>query len=216
MPPKVFISYSWDTDAHQQWVIALAERLRGDKIETRMDHWHAPPGSYLPEFMEREIRENEFVLVICTPEYRDRANDRTKGVGYENDLMAGEKLADGKRNKFIPILRAGTWATAVPSWLKGVAGIDLTGAPYSEKHYEKLKSHLLGHAGSPPSPLATDNSAAAATDQVSGGALPSISSGPLGGGQLVYNYGTIENQVNVTSGTVTLNLSKPSSRKKER
>ena len=56
--PKAFISYSWDDDNHKRWVSDLATRLREDGVETILDQWHAVPGDQLPQFMEREIRDN--------------------------------------------------------------------------------------------------------------------------------------------------------------
>ena len=50
--PKAFISYSWDDDAHSQWVKDFATRLRGDGVDVTLDRWHAVPGDQLPAFME--------------------------------------------------------------------------------------------------------------------------------------------------------------------
>ena len=61
--PKVFISYSWDSESHRAWVRALGARLRSDGVDVTLDQWHVGPGDQLPEFMERAIRENDFVLL---------------------------------------------------------------------------------------------------------------------------------------------------------
>ena len=37
--PKVFISYSHDSDAHKQWVIDLGTRLRRHGVDVVLDHW---------------------------------------------------------------------------------------------------------------------------------------------------------------------------------
>jgi hypothetical protein len=58
--PTVFISYSWDDEAHKEWVRQLATQLRADGVDARLDHWHAVPGDQLPEFMEREIRGSDY------------------------------------------------------------------------------------------------------------------------------------------------------------
>jgi hypothetical protein len=39
--PTVFISYSWDDEAHKGWVRQLATQLRHDGVDTRLDHWGA-------------------------------------------------------------------------------------------------------------------------------------------------------------------------------
>ncbi len=37
--PKVSITYSWEDEAHQQWVKDLASRLRGDDVDVSLDQW---------------------------------------------------------------------------------------------------------------------------------------------------------------------------------
>jgi hypothetical protein len=36
-PPRVFISYSWENEAHKEWVMALATRLYTDGIDVTLD-----------------------------------------------------------------------------------------------------------------------------------------------------------------------------------
>ena len=50
--PKAFISYSWDDDAHKEWVKQLATRLRADGVDVTLDRWHAAPGDQIPAFMD--------------------------------------------------------------------------------------------------------------------------------------------------------------------
>jgi len=38
MTPKVFISYSWSTPEHEEWVINLAQRLVSDGIDVVFDN----------------------------------------------------------------------------------------------------------------------------------------------------------------------------------
>jgi hypothetical protein len=143
-PPPAFISYSWDSEIHSAWVRALATRLRADGINVSIDQWSAIPGDQLPAFMEREIRENRFVIIVCTPRYKSRSEARQGGVGYEGDIMTAEVMGSGNHRKFIPILRSGSWAEAAPSWLSGKYHIALAGDPYPERGYEDLVRTLLG------------------------------------------------------------------------
>jgi hypothetical protein len=135
MAPTAFISYSWDDDEHKAWVWALAERLRKDGVDVILDRWALVPGDQLPAFMEQAIRDNDFVVIICTPRYQARSNSRTGGVGYEGDIMTGEVLSRRDTRKFIPVLRTGTWVNAAPSWLSGKYFIDFSADPYLERNY---------------------------------------------------------------------------------
>jgi hypothetical protein len=143
VPPKVFISYSWDDEDHRAWVKDFATRLREDGVDVNLDRWAVTPGDLLPEYMERSVRENDFVLIICTPQYKSKSDDRRSGVGYEGDIMTAEVFLHGNDKKFIPILRKGKWEKAAPSWLMGKYYLDLRGEPYSEKCYQDLLDNLF-------------------------------------------------------------------------
>ena len=43
-PPKVFISYKWEDDAHNRWVEKLAADLRRAGIEATLDRWEVHYG----------------------------------------------------------------------------------------------------------------------------------------------------------------------------
>jgi len=155
---SAFISYSWDDDAHREWVRRLAERLRADGVDVSIDRWAVVPGDQLSAFMERAIRDNQFVVIVCTPRYKRRSDAREGGVGYEGDIMTAEVMTSQNNRKFIPVLRSGAWPQAAPSWLLGKYYINLSGEPYSERDYEDLVRTLLGiRETAPPvgKPMAT-------------------------------------------------------------
>ena len=107
-----FVSYSWDDDLHREWVRKLAERLRADGVDVSIDSWSTVPGDQLPAFMERAIRDNDFVVIVCTPRYKHRSDAREGGVGYEGDIMTAEVLSSQDHRKFVPVLRQGAWHEA--------------------------------------------------------------------------------------------------------
>ena len=100
-----FISYSWDDESHKEWVRDLAARLRQDGVEAILDQWEIHPGDQTTAFMEAAVRENDFVIIICTPtpRYKERSDNRSGGVGYEGDIMTAEVLNTGNRRTFIPV-----------------------------------------------------------------------------------------------------------------
>lgn len=133
-----FVSYSWDSDEHKKWVRELATRLREDGIDVTLDQWELAPGDQLTEFMERGIRDHSFVIVICTPKYRQRSDTREGGVGYEGDIITAEVMMRRNLRKFIPVWRSGTWEEAAPSWLAGKYRINLSGDTPSLHEYQDL------------------------------------------------------------------------------
>ena len=153
--PTAFITYSWDDEEHKAWVKGFAERLRVDGVNVLLDIWEVALGGQLPEFMERAVADSDFVLAICTPGYRERSDERRGGVGYEGHIITSEIAASGNQEKFIPILRRGTWGDREPSdaaatWIRGKLYIDLSGNPYSEEQYKSLVEALLGVREAPP------------------------------------------------------------------
>ena len=159
--PSAFLSYSWDDDEHREWVKQLAIRLTADGVEVTLDRWHAAPGSQIPAFMERAVRENDFVIAVCTPKFKEKSDLRDGGVGYEGDIMTGEVFTGTAREKFIPVLRRGSWKDAAPSWFRGSYHIDLSADPYSEAHYEDLLRRSTAR-GRPLPSLAPDQISAPA------------------------------------------------------
>ena len=150
MSPKAFVSYSWDSEEHKCWVAKLSAQLRSDGIETILDQWHVVPGDQLPEFMEREIRANDYALVICTPKYKSKSDARSGGVGYEGDVMTAEVFAKGNHRKYIPILAQGTWIESAPSWFAGKYYIDLSSTERYEQGYKELLATIHGHRPKAP------------------------------------------------------------------
>lgn len=102
--PKAFISYAWETDEIKLWVKELAIKLRADGIDAKLDQWEVVPGDQMPHFMEKSVRDNDYVLIVCTPKYKSKSENRVGGVGYEGDIMTAEVLQNSNHRKFIPIL----------------------------------------------------------------------------------------------------------------
>lgn len=149
--PRAFLSYSWDGRDHQQWVAKFAERLQGESgIEIIFDGWHLKPGDDKLHFMEKAVAESNFVVVVCTPTYAERANKRQGGVGYESMVITSELAEHILTNKFIPVLRKGTWDSSLPIYLKSRMGVNLSDEPYREDEYEKLLRVLHGEPIKPP------------------------------------------------------------------
>lgn len=128
----------------------MATQLRADGVDVRLDHWHTVPGDQLPEFMEREIGDNDYVIVVCTPKYKTKSDGRTGGVGYEGDIMTAEVLAKKNHRKFIPVLARGTWTESAPSWLTGKRYVELSDPVRYAKGYNDLLATILGTGPKPP------------------------------------------------------------------
>jgi|SRR5579875_1155699 len=148
--PSMFISYSWEDEPHKDWVLALATRLRADGIDVTLDRWGLKLGQDRTLFMEHAITESQYVLLICTPDYAQKAGKRERGVGWESLIITGSLAQVIDQHKFIPVLRKGDWEYALPVWLQTRLGIDFRGDPYSEDAYQDLVRELHGQALTAP------------------------------------------------------------------
>ena len=88
--PSCFISYSWDHREHSDWVLRLAEDLTVNGVDVQLDRYQQP-GSSLTQFMERAVRESDVVALVCTPQFADKANRRSGGVGYETQTASSSR-----------------------------------------------------------------------------------------------------------------------------
>ena len=110
VPKRVFVSYSWDGQAHKDWVRQLAEHLQQNGLEAQLDQWFMRAGTSAALFMEQGLLQADFILCVLTPEYARKANDRDSpsGTGYEQQIITGQILSRLNRRNMIPLLRKGT------------------------------------------------------------------------------------------------------------
>lgn len=140
---KVFISYAWESEQHRAWVKALANRLLGDGIEAILDQYDLELGDRLPQFMEQSVRSSDYVLIVCTPAYKRKADARIGGVGYEGHIISGELFSGHNERKFIPVIKEGSAEESLPAFLKGKLAVDL-GDGVESRGYDDLLATLYG------------------------------------------------------------------------
>jgi hypothetical protein len=109
-PPLVFISYSHDSQEHQDRVLALANRLRADGVNAEIDQYEMLPPRGWPAWCDELLRKADFVLMVCTEGYLRRVDgteERGKGHGvlWEARLIRQHLYNAGAANaKFLPVL----------------------------------------------------------------------------------------------------------------
>lgn len=123
--PKVFISYSHDSLEHSDRVRELSDRLRGDGIDCVLDQYEVSPPVGWPRWMDKQIRDADFVLMICTETYYRRVMGEEKpgaglGVRWEGNLIYQHIYNPGAVNeRFIPVLLESSHVGHVPVPLQG-------------------------------------------------------------------------------------------------
>lgn len=120
---SVFISYSHDSPQHEARVLALADRLRADGVDAMIDQYQTAPPEGWQLWMEKQIRDAKFVLLVCTETYLRRVmkEDAGKGLGvmWESEIIYSHLYnAGGINEKFIPIVFDRTDTKHIPTPLQ--------------------------------------------------------------------------------------------------
>lgn len=137
--PRTFLSYSHEEPEHDQWVMDLGKLLRENGVDAYLDKWDLVPGQDTTYFMESQIRDSDFVILVCTPTYAEKSNIPRGGVGYEKNIISAEMLqANDLRPKFIPVLKKGTFDSSLPTYLGSKYAIDFRDDQKQQSALEEL------------------------------------------------------------------------------
>lgn len=83
---QVFISYSWDSIEHRDWVASLTNTLRETYgIDASFDGSENFANLY--QMMVDKIQSVDKVVIVVTKNYTDKANSHSGGVGTETQLL---------------------------------------------------------------------------------------------------------------------------------
>ncbi|MGZ0039789.1 SEFIR domain-containing protein [Paenibacillus ottowii] len=140
--PKVFISYSWSSEYHKNWVLDLATRLRVNSgVEVILDVWATNYGHDRFAFMENSIREADKVLIICDADYCQKANQRKGGVGTETTIITPHVYQNTEQSKFIPIalVKNSDGSYLLPDFLNSKFALGMMESENFEKQYNSLE-----------------------------------------------------------------------------
>ena len=131
MPTSVFISYSHDSPEHSSFVRSIADRLRADGLNCQIDQYinGFPPEGW-QRWMETQLEQADFVLLVCTEtylkRYRGQNSEGGRGVNFEGVVISQTLYDHFYRNtKFIPVIPDAGSLGHVPMPLKGYSTYSL-------------------------------------------------------------------------------------------
>ena len=124
-PPRVFISYSHDSEAHAARVLKLANKLRCDGIEAIIDQYFTSPPEGWPHWMDAHVRDDDFVVMVCTEAYYRRVVGKEApgvglGVRWEGRLIYNH-LYKSDLSRFVPVLLSGGKTNDLPEAVAGAS-----------------------------------------------------------------------------------------------
>lgn len=146
--PKIFISYAWGSQEHDEKVITLAANLKGDGVDVIFDKWQLKEGNDTFKFMEKSVLDESItnVLILIDPIYAKKANERAGGVGTETQIISSEVYNKVEQRKFIPIVfeRDDEGKICKPQYLKGLLHFDLSMPDAYDTEYQRMVRTLYG------------------------------------------------------------------------
>lgn len=147
------MSYSHDDEEHQDWVLKLSTRLRGNGVDVCLDRWDVTLGGNLSLFMERAASEDYRVIAVVSETYVQKCDDRAGGAGVEAQMLSSrlyKKLATS--DAVVPIIRNNPEAE-LPAFLSGRLYEDFRDDGNEESAYERLLRNIHGVAVDAVPPL---------------------------------------------------------------
>ena len=180
-PPQAFISYSWTSPDHEQWVLDLATRLRESGVDAILDRWDLREGADKFAFMEKMVTDPSVdkVIVVCDQLYAEKADGRAGGVGTETTIISQELYSQidptAQAQKFVAVIteKDEMGQAYVPTFLKSRIYIDMSEVARYGEGFEQLLRWLFGKPlyqkpplGAAPSYLFQDSYPSLATTAV--------------------------------------------------
>lgn len=144
--PRVFVSYSHESEDHKAWVLRLADRLIRNGVDVILDQYDLRLGEDLPGFMESGLSGADRVLAISSDGYVLKANSRRGGVGYERRILTADLMDNLDSSRVIPIIRdnSETGMRVLPTFLGSALYIDFRDDDRFERNYVELIHEIFG------------------------------------------------------------------------
>lgn len=134
---NVFISYSWDSEEHQEWVMYFANELRKKGLVAEVDVFATQlKSTNLNKMMVEKVRKSDVIIIVLTENYAIKADSFEGGVGFESQLTL--PLLTENPDKIVPILRQGEYSNSFPFHLKSQHAIDFRSDDMFEDKFEEL------------------------------------------------------------------------------
>ena len=121
--PTAFVTYSHETNEHNERVLNLAKKLRADGVVAEIDSFQVSPPEGWPVWMRKQTEESDFVIVVCTETYARRfagneTSGKGKGVTWEGWLIQQILYDAGRNQRFIPVVFDPSDVSHIPVVLK--------------------------------------------------------------------------------------------------
>ena len=136
--PEVFVSYSWDSEDHNQKVLAFTNHLRENGFEAQLDRMLSQEETAINfiKMMHKAMSEHPKVIVVLSKGYKEKAETFKGGVGEEYGILLND--ISGNPNKYILVSFEERSDAIIPLGLKGRDIVDLSKPNEEARLFMKL------------------------------------------------------------------------------
>ena len=148
MKPKVFLSYSWSSQEHENWVLNLANELVESAIDVIFDKWDLKEGHEANAFMEKMVTDADIkkVIIVCDKIYAEKSNKRKGGAGTEAQIISSELYQKVEQDKFVAVIaeKNSEGKPYLPVYYSSRIYIDLSDNESYSDNFDKLLRWIYG------------------------------------------------------------------------
>ncbi len=141
--PKVYISYSHDSEEFKKWVARFCSQFRFKGVDATIDQYEILLTSSIPEYMERGITDADYVIFLITKQFVKKYEERKGGIGYEINIATGEIFVKNLKRKFVPVLIKLNF-DQVPPFLLGIKAVQISDLDNYNEQFLELYAYITG------------------------------------------------------------------------
>jgi hypothetical protein len=141
---RVFVSHTSKSEGAVEWVKQLSLFLIDHGVQARLDKFHLRRGMDLPQWMCNELALANKVIVICDEMYKQKADGRLGGVGWETMIIQGD-IANlpPDSTKYQVVVRAEDMSLGLPAYLKTRYAFHAPASDISQSFRSELLHEIL-------------------------------------------------------------------------
>jgi len=142
---KVFVSYAWESEEHQERVASFVNYLRKNGVDANFDlkEMQNQTAIHFNEMISTQLSQSDKIILVLTPQYKEKADNFKGGVGAEFRYIISD--IDKNPQKYILVSFSELSLERIdgisPDYIKGREIVDLF--KDSKDEYRTLFSKIL-------------------------------------------------------------------------
>jgi len=158
--PRIFVTYSHDSEEHKDRVREFSTFLRSEVgLDVHLDQWYDAERRDWSAWAVEHLTEADFILVIASPEYKRRADggappDVGRGSQFEAAILRDNLTRNLRREtaRILPVVLPGRSVDEIPVFLNAHSTTHFLVDEISHRGVASLLAAISGHGQYPIPP----------------------------------------------------------------